>query len=194
MQDFPVSRRLIAGLPGWLSQLLAMYPAPERHPPGSRDWQWRFPTEAPDVVLIAKAVRLASGIRAAFLLADAGHITEAGAILRVVADLADEVIFLVHGLIRGELTEAQQRFVTLFFRSMPRTPEEFEAREREIYVSRKEIHKAHRELAEGAAGKGDEMVRNMRFLNNGLVSYVHGGYETAMELYHGGRREFEVTG
>lgn len=144
--------------------------------------------------MVAKAVRMVSALNAAALLADNGFTTEVASLLRIVTDLANEIIAVGEGVLRGTLTRSQQDFVDQFFRPVPTSLEEFRAREKASYVSRKEIYKAHKRLAAESPADGEKLVEIGKFLDQGYDSYVHGGYATAMELYEGCTESFMVSG
>jgi len=139
-------------------------------------------------------VRMTSGIRAALILADEAFVTESACLLRIVSDLATEIIALAEGVRRGQMTTAQNEFVAQFFAPIPRTVEERLAQEKMRYVSREQLLKAEVRLA-GDAGLDGQHLRDLRrTLNSSYDGYIHGAYATAMELYHGGRHEFMLRG
>ncbi len=151
--DFPTSRAIITKLPGWVDKLAGELPEPIKvYEP--RGFKWRHPEETARVVLVAKAVRMASGIAAALQLADRRFTVECGALLRTVSDFATEVIFLGEGMLKGEMTTAQSKFVHDFFKPMSTTPDDLARRERDGYVGRKDMHKAHRRLVDERANPG----------------------------------------
>jgi hypothetical protein len=191
--DFPDTRRCLALLPAWLRAISATSrdPVPVQWATGLR---YRFPAESPEVVQTAKAVRMVSGLNAAMHLADEGFTVETASILRLVTDFANEIVVVGEGLDSGHLTAAQKKFVDDFFQPLPGTFEEFIEQQAQSYIGRKELYKSHRRLAEKALEDPDGFVELGRFLDRGYDSYVHGGYETAMELYDPNGRAFNVGG
>jgi hypothetical protein len=157
-------------------------------------FHWAYEEKSAGIVQMAKAVRMASGIRAALYLADAGFLPESASILRMVSDYSTEIVALGEGMMRGTLTSAQQRFVDQFFAPFPATPAEFDSQEREFYVSREELMKSEVRLANDASLNGEQLRSLKRYLNKGYDSYVHGGYQTAMQMYHGGLKAFQIKG
>lgn len=137
---------------------------------------------------------MASGITAALRLADDGFVVECATLLRTVSDFASEVIFLSEGVLNGEVTAAQSKFVQDYFNPLPVSPDELAEREREYYVGRKDIQKAHARLARGAELPVEDFAKLSAFLNKGYDSYVHGAYESTMELYTGRTHTFMMTG
>ena len=191
---FPVTNALIDRLPAWLRELASIHPDPVQVPASDHDFRWEYPAPSVEVVQTAKAVRMVSGIRAALLLAELGHTTESGTILRTVSDFASEIVFLAEGQLAGEFVKNQEEFVAQYFVPMPATPDELAARERAYYVGRKAILAAQRRLADRFGGRGEGLSKISRYLDKGYDSYVHGAYETAMELYAGPTRGFMVRG
>ncbi len=116
--DFPETRAKIAALRPWLDALVAICGTPrQREVPGGL--RYEFEEQSPEVVQSAKAVRMVSGLNAAMHLADVGHTVEAAALLRMVTDFANEIIAVVEGLMRGELTAAQRKYVEDYFKPLP---------------------------------------------------------------------------
>ena len=89
-------------------------------------FQWKFREETDRAVLVGKAVRLASGIRVAFMLADLGYIGECGTILRTVSDFSTEIISICEGCSRGAPTSAQKKFVEQYFKPIAKDPDEYD--------------------------------------------------------------------
>lgn len=192
-KDFSVTRSIIDELDGWVQRLAApILPAQLLRVDG--DVRWGFCEQTPIILMITKAVRITSGIRAALLLADEGFVTESACLLRIVSDLATEISAVAEGVLRGQMSAAQEEFVAQFFAPIPRTPEERLAQGKKRYVSREKLLKAEVRLASDAGLNGEYFRDLKRTLNSNYDAYVHGAYETAMELYHGGRHEFMLQG
>jgi len=178
----------------WINRLGRMLPSPVRSGLPGGDFTWRFPTEDLAVLVFTKAVRVGSSLGGAWQLAELGYTTEAGALCRVMEDFASEIQFMAEAHIEGRETRAQSEFREQYFRAPPRTVEEYLNQERQHYVTRREIAKAARRLAEKAEQDGGLLERMSGFIAYALNRYVHGSYESAMELYHGGKRRFMVRG
>ena len=147
--DFPHTRHLLDTLPDWLAQLSQSCgkPVPKERNAGV---QYRFAEQSPEVLQTAKAVRMVSGLRAAMHLADLGHTVEAGSLLRMVTDFANEILAVGEGLERGKFTAPQQKFIDDFFEPLPATLDEFLDNEAQSHVGRKDLYKAHKRLAQDA--------------------------------------------
>jgi len=173
--------------------MAALLSPPERKPIISGGFYWAYLEESAEVVQIAKAVRMASGLRAAWHLAEEGLITECYTLLRTVADFALEISFLAEGIMEGKFNTSQQTFIDQFFAAFPTDPDEFATRVRESYVRREKMIAARIRLLHKGSG-ADQIARTMAFLNKALDSYVHGAYVTAMELFNGETYTFMIAG
>ena len=192
--DYPATREVIHSLDDWLRTLAAPCLPLVRtlHADGKR-FHWSFKKEDAYSLLVGKAVRMVSSIRAALVLVDEGYTTEGIALLRITSEFHNEIIAVGEGIERGTFTSAQSKFVRQFYEPLPLSQDEFEKKEKESYVNRKELYKAHRRLFE-EIGKGDETIRAIDFLNFGYDKYVHGHVTTATELYDPESDRFLVNG
>lgn len=181
-------------LDGWVNSLAASLDPPIRSALPEGDFQWRFPDESIEVLLVCKAVRLSTALGAAWELAQKAYPTEAGSLMRAVGDFASEINFMAETVVEGRITRSQQEFLDQFFRPLHRTLDDFLVREREYYVSRKSIGKVERGMLEKAGGDAEVFEHLSLYLAYGLNKYVHGAYETAMEIYHGGYHRFMIRG
>jgi hypothetical protein len=183
MANIDVTREVINRLDEWVNALARpLLPlVATREPTG--DYRLQFREEGPPALLVGKLVRAVSGIRAALVLADSGFITEAGALLRIVSDFCTEVDAVSHAVHSGDTPKAVTEFVQQYFVPKPRTPEENEAAKKTRYVTREELLKVHVRRTQGTDIDGDHFRRLKRYLNVAFDAYVHGAYETTMELF-----------
>ena len=108
---------------------------------------------------------------------------ECASLLRMVSDFCTEVSAIGEALNRGgEPPRAVRDFVNQYFTPKARTTEEYAAKEHIRYVKREELMKAGVRLAEGAPVDGKRLRTVHRFINMVHDAYVHGAYETTMEL------------
>lgn len=163
VQDFPVARGIIDELGGWVVRLAAPL-LPAQCVAHGDSFRWEFAEDTPLALLISKVVRMASGIRAAMLLADAGFVTECACLLRIVSDLGTEVTAVGEGELAGKHTTAQRQFIEQFFGRQPVDTAGVPP-EKERYVSREELMKSHVRLACEAGLDADGMRNLMRTLN-----------------------------
>ena len=191
--DFPVTRTVLDRVDAWVHAFAQMLQPAERVPLKD-SFRWEHPQKTPADVQVAKAVRAASGLRAALHLADLRHTIECGVVLRTVADFSAEILYIGEAILEGRLTEDQRRFVDQHFAPFPTDPDELAAREREYYVGRRDIGRAHRRLLERQGGPADELAKLGAYINKGYDSYVHGSNASAMELYDARINSFMLQG
>jgi len=195
MAEPPLGRSLIEQLDVWVNELAAPLMPPREVADEGGGIRLEFREHIPHTVMVGKSIRAVSGIRAALVLADLGYVAECAALLRMVSDFCTEVTAVGEALNRGgELPSAVQTFVDQYFVQKPRTPEQLAATEHTRYVSREELMKAEVRLAEGANVDGEQLRDVHRFLNMTYDAYVHGAYETAMELCNPRTGEFMMRG
>jgi hypothetical protein len=183
-EDVSFKRELIEQLEGWVNDLAAPAMPLRMVAEGEDVVRLEFRQHIPHSVLIGKSVRAVSGLRAALVLADLGYVTECAALLRMVSDFCIEITAIGQALRSGgELPVAVRTFVEQYFTRKASAPEQLAAEERTRYVSREELMKAEVRFAEGANVDGGQMRVLRRFLNMTYDAYVHGAYETTMDLY-----------
>jgi hypothetical protein len=192
--DFPITRRTIACLECWLEVLAKPLLPLQRVREQDGAFHWEFNEQTPRALQVGKAVRMISGIRAALVLADVGHIVECYSLLRIVSEFAQEIVAIAEGLLEKRLTEPQERFVRQYFTPIARSADEHEQQERERYVNREELLKAHYRLDEKFEGDAARLRKLSRFITYTYDKYVHGAYLTAMELYDGRVNKFMLRG
>jgi hypothetical protein len=177
------ARHLIEQLDEWVNDLAAPLLPPRMVPEGDALIRLEFRQHIPHAVMVGKSIRVVSGIRAALALADLGYVAECAALLRMVSDFCTEITAVGEALHRGgELPAAVRVFVEQYFAPKARTPEQLAAGEQTRYVSREELMKAEGRLATIANVDGEQQRVLHRFLNMTYDAYVHGAYETTMEL------------
>ena len=194
LADFPVTREVIARLRGWVEAFAALLPPPVQVRFSATSVRWEHDEKNAQTLQVAKAVRIASGLHAAMALADLRHTVECTTLLRTVSDFCSEITFLGEGLAEGRLTAEQQKFLEQQFTPFASTPEELASRDKERYVGRGAVGKAHGRLAEKAGVDKDLLFSVTEYLNKAYDSYVHGYYATAMELYTGRTMSFMLAG
>ena len=140
--DFPVTRQTLERMDDWVMALAAPILPPEPIPiklAHLAGFQWRFREKNERALLVGKAIRMVSGLRAAFMLAEFGYIAESGTLLRTVSDFANEVISICEGYAKGSPTSDQKKFVEQYFAPMATDLDEYEYQSRERWVTRKQM-------------------------------------------------------
>jgi hypothetical protein len=196
--DFQLTRQTMERLDDWVMALaspflpLAEVPQELR---GLKGFRWDFREKTERALIVGKAVRMASGIRAALLLADLGYITDCGTILRMVSDFVTEVIAIYEGSTRNEPTRAQKDFVEQYFGPTAQTPDEYdENQEKDRWVARDKLIAAHVRCASEGKQDPDRARKALRFLAHLFDKFVHGSRLSTMELYNGFTHRFMMKG
>lgn len=192
--NFETTRAVFERFDEWIARLAAPYLPLRRAFDASGEFHWEFSEQSGRTLLVGKAVRMVSGIRAAMLLADHGFSTESASLCRMASDFSQEIIAIGEGLLEGRMTTSQQEFIDQYFAPLARDPEELEKRGREFYVAREKLMAAAQRLVDKTTKKWGEMRKATRFLNYGFDKYVHGAYLTATELYRGDEHRFMLRG
>ena len=193
--NLSLGQEILNKLDGWVNSLVAPALPLLATPEGDDAIRLEFRQQIPQSVMIGKLVRAVSGLRGALVLAEAGHITECAAALRIVSDFCTEVSTIGFALHRGgDLPTAVRDFVAQYFMPRARTPDEFAATERTRYVSREALMKVHKTVAENHPVDINLLDRSHRFVNMAYDSYVHGACETTMELWNPSTGSFEMRG
>jgi hypothetical protein len=190
-----LAREILDKLDGWANQLVALALPLRATPDGDDAIRLEFRQQIPESVMIGKLVRAVSGLRAALLLAETGHIAECAAVLRIVSDLCTEISVVGFALDQGgDLPAAVKDFVAQYFKPRSRTPDEFASAERVRYVTREALMKVHKTLAQNHSLDANMLDRSHRFVNMAYDAYVHGACETTMELWNQRTGAFEMRG
>jgi hypothetical protein len=189
------ARNLISQLGEWVNDLAAPLMPPRIVLEGDDLIRLEFREHIPHAVMVGKSVRAVSGLKAALVLADLGYLTECAALLRMVSDFCIEIKAIAEPLKSGgELPVAVRTFVEQYFTPKARTPEVLGADDRTRYVSREELMKAEVRMAQGTKVDGEQVRSLRRFVNMAYDAYVHGAYETTMELCNPSTGRFMVGG
>jgi len=181
-------------LDGWVNALATAAPLlPPIYNPDLKRPELR--EHRPWTVMIGKCVRAVSGFRAALVLVNSGYVTECTSIMRMVSDFCDEIITIGIALQgRDELPKSVRDLVEGYFAPTPLTPDQYEQAKRPHRPSRKDLMKVQEKWAEMENIDGQKMREIKTYLNNILNAYVHGAYETTMELYDRRTGYFRMRG
>jgi hypothetical protein len=168
-----------------------LIPPLKRGNPNEEWWQYAHPSSAHFQVL--KAVRAVSAINAFAIMHQHNFTQEGGAILRIIDQSLDEIMYVIEAHQTGEPTKGQQRIVDTFFGESVPTAEEFaDGLPNPTYTSRREIRASvARFLSPSDPSQYSKMSQSTDRILDG---YVHGYYPQIMELYHGGKKQFQMRG
>lgn len=147
---------------------------------------YEYQDHSAKVVAVLKLVRAAHGVNAMNLLCRAGLFIDFGATIRCVNDCLEEVYFLLENFptISGNV----DRFVKTFFRS---TIDEYLSNSTTT-VPRQKIRRAMVRVLKGR--HDDTMLRMTEDIYKTFCGYVHANYANIMEVYNGGKRDFNLAG
>jgi hypothetical protein len=190
-------RQLIDCLDRWVNTLAAPTMPPHVVVESGNHARLEFRMHIPHTVLVGKLVRIVSGIRAALTLADQGYVTECASILRIVSDFCTEVTIIAKALDKGdEIPKSVSNFVAQYFQPKSQTPEQYEKADRARYISRAELLNADQQLSANFDAKHPHFNRRSlrKFLNMVYDGYVHGAYETTMDLFDQSTGLFAMRG
>ena len=191
--DFGLARDLISKLEVWTNKLAEPLLPPVEN---STLQRLEFRQEIPQAVMIGKCIRAVSGINAAIVLADLGYVVECAAITRMVSDFCTEVVAIGKALqVRDDIPAPVQDLVKQYFAPKPRTPKQYMKTPRRRYPSRKQLMEVEKRWAAQMAVIDDAQARSaQRFINSSSDGYMHGAYETTMELYDRQLGRFRMRG
>lgn len=83
--------------------------------PFKDSYVFRHVEKLPQQAIVQKLSRVASGLRAASLLCDAGLFQEQAAVQRMVDEIGEDILFLSLPLINNEATDHHSRYLEIFF-------------------------------------------------------------------------------
>ncbi len=192
VSGFDVTRQVVDEVAGWV-QRLSKPLVPAKAIAYGDDFRWVFADESALVLVVAKAVRIASALEASVVLLDKGFILEAACLMRIVSDYSAEILAVCEGELRKQHTKAQREFISQFFTRKLIEPNP-QPPEKQRFVGRDDLLKAHVRLGDAAGVDGGSFRDMKRTLDFGYDGYVHGSYSSAMELYDGRANEFMLCG
>lgn len=155
---------------------------------------FRYEQQSVEQALVQKAARVLSGLHAAYVLLQAGHLQELRAIYRLLDEFSDEIVFLGEIVAAGETTKLQQQFLDDFW------AEEFDV-DGEPFLSKQKRNRVPRDKIQAAIARqtgfpvnpsdGQEVHRTLARTYSG---YVHGASPHVMEMYGGTPEKFHTAG
>ena len=190
---------LLSEMNRWMTPLAKPFTPPREVPVGEDGMLLEFCDKRPETVMVGKLVRAVSGINAAMHLAEIGYVTECGALLRVVSDLSEE-IFTIGMALQARydgkpMNKDVQTFVEQYFFPLASTPDDFAKQSKVRYVSREKLLLAKVALSPAIPGMGSDMILKLaRYLNKVYDGFVHGCYESTMQLWSTEEKAFELLG
>ena len=160
----------------------------------NRTHVFRYKQQTIQQALVQKAARVASGLNAAFVLLQAGHLQELRAIYRMLDEFGDEIVFLGEIVQSGETTKLHEDFLADFWaEEYDVDGEPFQSTQSRKRVSRDKIQAAiaHQPVFPVNPSDGQEVHRTLAKTYSG---YVHGASPHVMEMYGGTPEKFHTSG
>ncbi len=195
--DFPVTRRTLNLVEDWFLPIVQPFLPPKKtrmKGGGTGNFYWDFEEHSAKTAMIAKAVRIISGLRGAMILADRGYVTECSTILRTIDDFILEIEFLVDGFGSKTPSKAFEEFIEQYFAAMPTSSDEHAQQSKKRWVPRDQVLTGFVRSTQGVTRDSDKVRKSVKFISYTYDKYVHGGYRTAMELYSGATNQFMLRG
>lgn len=144
--------------------------------------------------LVQKLARVISGLHAARLLLAHGFLQEQAALQRMLDEFNEDIMFLAHGVISGDMTKLHHEYLAAFYEEEFDNPDSaIESTQRRPIVSRKKIRAYLARLnAEGANPSSG--VETMRTISKIYSGFVHGASPHIMDMYGGNPPRFHLRG
>ena len=144
--------------------------------------------------IIQKLARIISGLNAARILLAHGFVQELGALQRMLDEFQQDVMFLSHGVINGDLTDLHTRYLDAFYMEELDKPEDpLASKQNRPMIPRKKILSYLAKL-DGATLDPYRGAETPRTLGKMYSGFVHGASPHIMDMYGGNPPKFHVAG
>lgn len=155
---------------------------------------FRFSLQSPQVVQLCKVIRMVSGLNACLTLHPRAQYADILMLVRDVADFLSEIAFLHEGFQSRSPTADQQRFVEHFFEEYSDgcAADIIANPPRGSVVERKKIQAAQARLL--IPDNPHDTQKKGLAIDAVMSGYMHGSYQSAMELYEDGTYRFRLNG
>ena len=145
--------------------------------------------------LVQKLARIISGLHAARLLLAHGFVQEQAALQRMLDEFNEDVIFLAHGAISGDVTELHRKYLAAFYEEEFDNPDSaMESTQKRPTVSRQKIRAYLARLFGDSGSNGSLSVEAMRTVSKVHSGFVHGASPHIMDMYGGDPPRWHVRG
>jgi hypothetical protein len=177
-----------------LNQLSTAVPPPKLVEVSKGYPGWRYLEKMPEQAIVVKLARLLTALHAAKVLLDAGLVLDVGAVKRVIDEMAEDVIFVAHGLVEKPLPEQHERFLNEFWQEEfeDLTNDELQNIKRDR-LPRKKIRAFNARLA-GSNLDPEKRQKVDSVISKTYSGYIHGAATHTMEIYGGIDPKFHVSG
>ncbi len=158
---------------------------------GDGNWILRFPRRDAEHAIVLKLAMALSGLNAAFLLLQNGHVLEQAALQRMIDEANEDVLFLVLGIANDDLTDLHRRYLDAFwaeeFDDFSNVTESHRSRDQ---VRRKKIHAYNASYLEDPS----RSVKLSDVIHKMYSGFVHGAANHIMDIYNPDLCGFAVRG
>jgi len=168
---------------------------PQRVAFGKDRFVFRYIERTAQQAIIQKLARMITGLRAAHLLLRNGLVQEQATIQRVLSDLQEDVLFLVYGILKNELsTKPHETFLAAFYEEEFDNPQSaIDSTQRRLMVPRRKIQ-AYLARADTGIGNPSYNQEVARTLHKAFSGFVHAASPQIMDMYGGNPPYFHVHG
>ena len=161
---------------------------------------FRFNDENVETAVVLKIFQALSTLSARKLLSEHGFVTEQGMLSRVYQEVIEDILFLVSGVIRGEMSPDHKKYLEEFYRdSFDEKGEVVSARYQ--WLPRRTIWKYLRKPFKKADSDGkvddsesEEIQKLLASFHHLSSGYVHARASNIMEMYDGEEKFFQMRG
>ena len=151
---------------------------------------FRYKEQTVEQALVQKAARTVSGLHAALLLLQTGHLQELRSIYRMQDEFADDIVFLGDIIVSGNTTELHTRFLADFWaEEYDVDGDPFNSSQKRDRVSRDKIQAAIARQSVSPVNPSDGQETH-RTIARSYSGYVHGASPHTMEMYGGVPEQF----
>lgn len=173
-------------------KLESLIPAPVKVPKGD-DFAFRYNEHTPQIVVVQKLSRIATGLRACVALLEHGLYQEVGVMFRILGELHEDVWFMCEAIRSGECSELHDQFIADFFQPEFDHDNPLLASQRRNRVPRRRIQAYLARISEMPVNPSDaqEIARS---ITNTYSGYVHGASEHILGMCGGDPPRYQLAG
>jgi hypothetical protein len=165
-----------------------MVPSPQKMPHGDA-FVFRYREKTIHQALVQKLARVVSGLHSAQLLLENGFLQEQAAVQRMLDEFHEDILFLAHAVINGELTALHRDYLDAFYREEFDAPTALESSQNRPMVSRKKIraYVAKVAMLGSDPSTGVTLSHTIHSMYSG---FVHGASPHIMDMVEGSPPRF----
>lgn len=147
-----------------------------------------------ELTMVLKAVKATSTLNACLCLMIAGHAQEIMALLRIVEECSNDILFLLIPDAEGNNTVKQEEYLNSFFAEEFSDPSQvLTSHQSRAQVPFKKINAANAKML-GQATNESDAAKMGEITFKTLSGYVHAAYPQIMEMFGGPKLKFHMRG